>query len=699
MIVLSSVFSIVVLANNETIVEKMNFKAKTEKKNAKKKNSQSTLCEVKSSSNSTKNIVLSEEKGTAFTRYSGQQEITTTKTSNGFILEKSLQFGKKLKAVLPKGLDLFQEDELVDSDNNWDAQYNDDMGTNGLLDAYINLDKIYSFFASKNATEIQKQIPSVLKVKFINQYKNRNNASAQNVNNPNDTFIQLGRGERATNRPDVFSCLDILAHEFSHIYFKYPSSGGASGESGAIVEAFADIMAVGVERFYKPDAVNNWKLGEEISVGVPDSGFINIADPNSTGFPTTYGGNFYVAKNDTSNLEEGAHTNSALISHLFYMLCEGKSGVNEFGTSYNVRAEGFDKTFDYFFKLGSLVKTLNLTDFKRLRSFMLLRNSNNAEDKKNMIEAWKAIGFGNENDSTAPTAPTTLQLTSVPNSFSSIELKWESTANDVSKFVVIVNNKVLEFINGKMARVNGLLPGKKYNFMIRAVDLAGNISESSNIINHQTTIQGIPDTVSPSAPNLSVILFKNTPKGDQLMFRWSKSTDNARVAKYIVAVVEYTIDSAGEEVVDSSNFFQASVKPTTNFSNELFYFKPVKNKKYIIRIFAVDDLGNRTPGNPVYWPAKVQTSAAPSNKTENIENESLNIRVYPNPATDFLNVDGLKNNVNYTFSVYNLHQNKVIKSGKLTSNSVDVSNMPSGDYVLELNDGQNIIKKRFIKQE
>lgn len=707
LIIATSLFSIIVFASNKAILEKRDFKSKkeienenskTKKKDGKKKNLVCKVEETKVLNTSKKNVVQSEVKGKAITRYSSMQEITTTKTDNGFILEKSLQFDKKLKAVLPKGLNFFEEVELVDNDNIWDAQYNDDMGTNGLLDAYVNLDKVYSFFASKNPTEVQKQIPSVLKVKFINNYRYRNNASAQNINTPNDTFIQLGRGERATNRPDVFSCLDIMAHEFAHIYYKYPS-GGAFGESGAIVEAFADIVAVGVERFYKPNTTNNWMLGEEVSVGVADSDMVNIANPNSSGFPTTYGGNFYVAKNDSSNQEGGAHANSAIISHLFYMLSEGKSGVNEYGITYNVRAEGFNKTFDYFFSLGTVVKILNLSDFKRLRSYMLTRNSNNAEDKKNMIEAWKAIGFGNESDSTAPTAPTALQVTSVPNNFTSVDLKWESSANDVNKFAVILNNKVLGFVNGKSARINNLLPGKKNNIMIRAIDAAGNISESSNIVSHPTTINGIPDTTGPSAPNLSVQLMQNSSHkyGDQLMLRWAKSTDNARVANYIVGIAEYRIDNNGNEV--SVDTFQATVKPTTSFSNELFYFKPVKDKKYAIRIFAVDDMGNKTGGNSVYWPAKAQTPPAPSNKPESIEDELVNIKVFPNPTHDYVNLDGLKNDVNYTFAVYNLHQNKIIKSGKLNSNSIDVSNIPSGDYMLELNNGKNIIRKRFLKQE
>uniref|UniRef100_UPI0040473BE4 T9SS type A sorting domain-containing protein n=1 Tax=Flavobacterium sp. TaxID=239 RepID=UPI0040473BE4 len=50
-----------------------------------------------------------------------------------------------------------------------------------------------------------------------------------------------------------------------------------------------------------------------------------------------------------------------------------------------------------------------------------------------------------------------------------------------------------------------------------------------------------------------------------------------------------------------------------------------------------------------------------------------------------------------TFTIYNLIGQKII-SGDNNEAGIDVSKIPSGIYVVEVNDGQKTISKKFVKE-
>lgn len=68
------------------------------------------------------------------------------------------------------------------------------------------------------------------------------------------------------------------------------------------------------------------------------------------------------------------------------------------------------------------------------------------------------------------------------------------------------------------------------------------------------------------------------------------------------------------------------------------------------------------------------------------ENELNDIRIYPNPANNLVNID---NAANSTVSIYNL-LGEVVKSVRTTSNNtiIDVANLASGSYIVKVN-GEN----------
>ena len=74
-----------------------------------------------------------------------------------------------------------------------------------------------------------------------------------------------------------------------------------------------------------------------------------------------------------------------------------------------------------------------------------------------------------------------------------------------------------------------------------------------------------------------------------------------------------------------------------------------------------------------------------------------NVKVYPNPATDKLTIE--TNNVNLSsIEIYNLLGKKVLEQNKLSNNTINISNLSNGVYMLKLNsDNMSITKKLIVK--
>ncbi|MEK7680858.1 MAG: M4 family metallopeptidase [Patescibacteria group bacterium] len=116
--------------------------------------------------------------------------------------------------------------------------------------------------------------------------------------------------------------LPIVAHEYTHSVsdyaFGHPNEPGMVNayETGAIEEGFADVFAMGVERYV--NGASSWKMN------LPPLGVIrDISDPASTpgrALPARfYDPNFYCGDDDKG----GVHRNSTVISNMIYNLVNG----------------------------------------------------------------------------------------------------------------------------------------------------------------------------------------------------------------------------------------------------------------------------------------------------------------------------------------------------------------------------------------
>lgn len=78
--------------------------------------------------------------------------------------------------------------------------------------------------------------------------------------------------------------------------------------------------------------------------------------------------------------------------------------------------------------------------------------------------------------------------------------------------------------------------------------------------------------------------------------------------------------------------------------------------------------------------------------------ESTVAQLYPNPATDYINLDFEKSGKEYNVEIYNMVGQKVMTATVSTKSTINVSSLVKGSYFVRLNDGTKATTLQFIKK-
>ncbi len=119
--------------------------------------------------------------------------------------------------------------------------------------------------------------------------------------------------------------LDIVAHELTHGVTRFTSNLIYRNESGALNEAFSDIMGTGAEFMFETPGSGqrqaDYLCGEDIARGTaafPLNGIRSLQNPGQYGDPDHYSVRF-TGTGDNG----GVHINSGIANHAFYLAIEG----------------------------------------------------------------------------------------------------------------------------------------------------------------------------------------------------------------------------------------------------------------------------------------------------------------------------------------------------------------------------------------
>lgn len=118
--------------------------------------------------------------------------------------------------------------------------------------------------------------------------------------------------------------LDIVAHELTHGVTDFSSRLIYRNESGALNEAFSDMMGTAVEFYFQPPGTGSrradYLLGEDVitAASFPLNGIRSMQNPASFGDPDHYSVRY------TGTLDNGGvHINSGIPNQAFYLAIEG----------------------------------------------------------------------------------------------------------------------------------------------------------------------------------------------------------------------------------------------------------------------------------------------------------------------------------------------------------------------------------------
>jgi len=110
--------------------------------------------------------------------------------------------------------------------------------------------------------------------------------------------------------------LDVVAHEFTHGVTEKTSALVYKAQSGALNESVSDIFGVFIEHSFRPDAVKNWTMGENIALQAG-----SLRD-----FKTPANGQQPAAMSQYVNTQQdegGVHTNSGIPNNAAYLMTMG----------------------------------------------------------------------------------------------------------------------------------------------------------------------------------------------------------------------------------------------------------------------------------------------------------------------------------------------------------------------------------------
>ena len=664
----------------------------------------------------------------AATRYSGTQQIQTLLSGSSYILSDITRGGGAQTYNMKKGTNYSTAVNFTDVDNNWTAtEFNNTNKDNAALDAHWGAEMTYDYFSVKHTRNSYNNAGAKIN-SYVHYSSNYNNAYWDG------SRMTYGDGS-GTGGFNALTSLDVAAHEIGHAVCSNTANLAYQKESGEMNEGFSDIWAACVE-FYAAPTKQPWLIGEDIEMRSGHVALRSMSNPNSEGQPDTYGGTYWINPNCTptqTNDYCGVHTNSGVMNHWFYILSIGKSGTNDIGNAFNVTGITIDKAAKIAYRTEANYLSANSTFANArtgsIQSAIDLYGAGTPEVIAT-TNAWYAVGVGaayaGSTDTTAPSTPASLAASGT--TASSTNLTWTASTDNVAVtgYNVYRGTTLLAAVTTTNYVASGLTASTAYTFSVKAKDAANNLSASSNVVNvttlaGSTTITYCASTSSSTADEkigrvqlgtinnpstgtagyenftaLSTNLTRGTANTITITPSWTSTVYSEGYAVWIDYNKNGLFTDAGELVYSkaTSTATSASGSFTVPTTATVGNTRMRVSMKYNGIPTSCETLSY---GQVEDYSVNILAAAAISTLTENNSNDALTIvSLYPNPTRDILNIEtNSATKLNYTVINY---LGQVVKSGSIENNSLNVSNLNAGVYILQINDGQKSITKKFIKE-
>ncbi|MFJ9398935.1 M4 family metallopeptidase [Streptomyces californicus] len=296
------------------------------------------------------------ETGTGNSQYSGEVEITTTKSGSGFELTDGDRGGHKT-------YDLNQGSsgtgELVtDDDDTWGDGTGADRQT-AAVDAHYGAAKTWDFYQTALGRD---GIAGDGKAAYSRVHYGENYVNAF----WDDSCFCMTYGDGEGNK-NALTAIDVAAHEMTHGLTSATANLDYAGESGGLNEATSDILGASVE-FFADNAADagDYLIGEKIDINGDGSPLRYMDKPSKDGNSADFW--------DENLGDLDVHYSSGVANHFFYLLAEGSGKKTVNGVEYDsptadgstLTGIGREKAYQIWYKALSVYMT-STTDYAGAR--------------------------------------------------------------------------------------------------------------------------------------------------------------------------------------------------------------------------------------------------------------------------------------------------------------------------------------------
>ncbi|MFK7048511.1 MULTISPECIES: M4 family metallopeptidase [Flavobacterium] len=656
----------------------------------------------------------------AATRYSGSQTIETSLSGSSYILSETGRGNGIQTYNMKKGSTYSSAVNFTDADNNWTAtEYNNTNKDNAALDAHWGAEKTYDYWKNIHGRNSYDNVGAK-----INSYVHFGN----NYDNAYWDGTRMTYGDGSGTYFDALTSLDVCGHEIGHAVCEKTANLVYQNESGAMNEGFSDIWGACIENYAQANK-QIWLIGEDIERRSGHLALRSMSNPNAEGQPDTYKGtNWYSGTGDSG----GVHTNSGVLNYWFYLLSVGGSGTNDIGNAFNVTGITIAKAEKIAFRTESVYLSSN-SNYASARTGAIQAATDlygaGSPEVIATTNAWHAVGIGaaysgGTSDTTAPTTPTNLAASATTST--STTLSWTASTDNVgvTGYNIYNGTTLLASSATTSATISGLTASTTYNFTVKAKDAAGNLSAASNAVSVTTSagstlvycaskgssqadewidyvaLNGMTNAtaanagygnftskVAPLPYGSNTITFSAGFAGIAYTEYWSVWVDYNKNGTF-----ESTEKVASGSSSSSGNLTGTFTVPTTALAGQTRMRVQMKygSASTACETFPYGEVEDYTVNIGATAVAGLTSGTEISDEANN-----YNMEIYPNPSNGVLNIRLLDNRA-VSYQIYNL-MGQPLKSGKLNQ-EINVSDLATGMYVIEINDGQKTLTKKFAKK-
>ena len=278
--------------------------------------------------------------------------------------------------------------------------------------------------------------------------------------------------------------------------------------------------------------------------------------------------------------------------------------------------------------------------------------------------------------------------------------------------------------------VTGLTAATAYTFSVKAKDAAGNESSSSNVVNATT----LSNQVSYCASKGTRVTYEwidyvafggmtnttganggygdftskvaNVAQGSTSQLVVSAGFSGSSYNEYFIVWIDFNGDGdfsdAGEQVTsgNSTSAGNRTADVTVPAGATIGQTRMRVSMKYNSAPTACE--ANLGDGEVEDYTVNITASSLGIVDT-NVSGETIatqditDLMAYPNPAINSIQLKLASESTNMSYKIVNTI-GKVVQAGRLNSSAINISKLNTGMYILEVNDGQKLLKTKLMKE-